>query len=403
MKEMEDRENRENKERDFREMLEQSLVEGQRRFRPGQKQAVQIVKISPDWIFVDLGGKTEGIIDRSEFVREDGTLGIREGDTIEAYFLSSAHNEKRFTTRIGKTEAGKAHLEEAWRSRIPVEGLVEEEVKGGFSVKIAGTFRAFCPFSQMSLERIGSPASLLGEKLLFLLMEFDGRGRNIVVTRRPLLEAERKKKKEALMSTLEEGMTVRGRIVSFQKYGAFVDLGGVEGLLPISEISWGHVEDIREVLSVGQELELQLLKVDRDKDRLSLSLRRIQPDPWLTVDERYSEGSSCRGKVVRLARFGAFVELEPGIEGLLHISRIGEGKKVKHPGDVLSKGQILDLRIERMDKDGRQISLMTAEENLPGEEDKGEYVLSGQGGSLGTLGDLLRRKLHSPEKGRKGR
>ncbi|HPQ60605.1 MAG TPA: S1 RNA-binding domain-containing protein [Syntrophales bacterium] len=400
---MNDTEKGERKEEDFRELLEQSLAEGQRRFRPGEKHAVQIVKISPEWVFVDLGGKTEGIIDRSEFVGEDGSIGIREGDTVEAYFLSSARNEKKFTTRIGKTAAGKAHLEEAWRSRIPVEGLVEEEVKGGFSVRIAGTFRAFCPFSQMSLERIGDPASVVGEKHLFLLSEFDGKGRNIVVTRRPLLEAERKEKKEKVMNALEEGMTVRGRIVSFQKYGAFVDLGGVEGLLPISEISWGHVEDIRDVLTAGQELELQVLKLDREKDRLSLSLRKIQPDPWLTVEQRYTEGSSCRGKVVRLARFGAFVELEPGIEGLLHISRLGEGKKIKHPGDVLSKGQILDLRIERLDRDGRQISLVPAGEGLSGESDGSDYVspASVQGGSLGTLGDLLQRKLRAPGKSRK--
>lgn len=403
MKEMNDIEKGERKEADFHELLEQSLAEGQRRFRPGEKHAVQIVKISPEWVFVDLGGKTEGIIDRSEFVGEDGSLGIREGDTVEAYFLSSARSEKKFTTRIGKTAAGKAHLEEAWRSRIPVEGLVEEEVKGGFSVRIAGTFRAFCPFSQMSLERIGDPASVVGEKHLFLLSEFDGKGRNIVVTRRPLLEAERKEKKEKVMNALEEGMTVRGRIVSFQKYGAFVDLGGVEGLLPISEISWGHVEDIRDVLTAGQELELQVLKLDREKDRLSLSLRKIQPDPWLTVEQRYTEGSSCRGKVVRLARFGAFVELEPGIEGLLHISRLGEGKKIKHPGDVLSKGQILDLRIERLDRDGRQISLVPAGEGLSGESDGADYVspASVQGGSLGTLGDLLQRKLRAPGKSRK--
>ncbi len=403
MKEMNDIEKGERKEADFHELLEQSLAEGQRRFRPGEKHAVQIVKISPEWVFVDLGGKTEGIIDRSEFVGEDGSLGIREGDTVEAYFLSSARSEKKFTTRIGKTAAGKAHLEEAWRSRIPVEGLVEEEVKGGFSVRIAGTFRAFCPFSQMSLERIGDPASVVGEKHLFLLSEFDGKGRNIVVTRRPLLEAERKEKKEKVMNALEEGMTVRGRIVSFQKYGAFVDLGGVEGLLPISEISWGHVEDIRDVLTAGQELELQVLKLDREKDRLSLSLRKIQPDPWLTVEQRYTEGSSCRGKVVRLARFGAFVELEPGIEGLLHISRLGEGKKIKHPGDVLSKGQILDLRIERLDRDGRQISLVPAGEGLSGESDGSDYVspASVQGGSLGTLGDLLQRKLRAPGKSRK--
>ncbi len=403
MKEMNDTEKGERKEEDFRELLEQSLAEGQRRFRPGEKHAVRIVKISPEWVFVDLGGKTEGIIDRSEFVGEDGSIGIREGDTVEAYFLSSARNEKKFTTRIGRTAAGKAHLEEAWRSRIPVEGLVQEEVKGGFSVRIAGTFRAFCPFSQMSLERIGDPASLVGEKHLFLLAEFDGKGRNIVVTRRPLLEAEKKEKKEAVLNALEEGMTVRGRIVSFQKYGAFVDLGGVEGLLPISEISWGHVEDIRDVLTVGQELELQVLKLDREKDRLSLSLRKIQPDPWLTVEQRYTEGSSCRGKVVRLARFGAFVELEPGIEGLLHISRLGEGKKIKHPGDVLSRGQLLDLRIERLDRDGRQISLVPAGEGLSGEPDGSDYVspVSVQGGSLGTLGDLLQRKIRGPGKGRK--
>jgi small subunit ribosomal protein S1 len=397
MENMGEKENKENRENEgFQEMLEQSLAGERRRLRPGEKQSVRIVKITPEWVFVDLGGKTEGIIDRSELVGEDGSLKYAEGDTIEAYFLSSARNEKRFTTRIGKTEAGRAHLEEAWRSRIPVEGVVDEEVKGGFSVKIAGSFRAFCPFSQMSLERIDSPESLIGQKLLFLLLEFDGKGRNIVVTRKPLLEAERKQRRDALMNTLREGMTVRGKIVSFQKYGAFVDLGGVDGLLPISEVSWGHVEDIRDYLSPGQELELLLLKVDREKDRLSLSLRGTQPDPWLTVDERHAEGSIRRGKVTRFARFGAFIELEPGIEGLLHISRIGDGRKIKHPGDVLSKGQILDVKIERIDKAAKQISLIPPEdESLAGERERDDYLSlkPAQGGSLGTFGDLFRQKL----------
>lgn len=398
MENMEEKEKKENE--GFQEMLEQSLAGERRRLRPGEKQSVRIVKITPEWVFVDLGGKTEGIIDRSELVREDGSMEYGEGDTIEVYFLSSARNEKRFTTRIGKTEAGRAHLEEAWRSKIPVEGVVDEEVKGGFSVKIAGSFRAFCPFSQMSLERIESSEALIGRKFLFLLMEFDGKGRNIVVTRKPLLEAERRERREALMSSLQEGMMVRGKIVSFQKYGAFVDLGGVDGLLPISEVSWGHVEDIRDHLSPGQELELLLLKVDREKDRLSLSLRGTQPDPWLSVDERHAEGSIRQGKVTRFARFGAFIELEPGIEGLLHISRIGEGKKIKHPGDVLSRGQVLDVRIERIDKAAKQISLIPAEdENLSGDREKEEYlsVKPAQTGSLGTFGDLFRRKLQGQD------
>jgi len=226
----------EGEEKSFAELLGESEPE-RGWLKPGQRVDAVIVKITPEWVFIDVGGKHEGYLDRREFLDAEGNLGVQEGQAVRAYFLSSQHNERLFTTKVGAGEAGRAFLEDASRSGIPVEGVVEREVKGGFEIKVAGDVRGFCPFSQMGLFRAATPAEWVGRRLTFRIIEYGERGRNVVLSHRAILEEERAKLKEVLKAELKEGMAVKGTVVSLQKFGAFVDLGGIQALIPISEIA----------------------------------------------------------------------------------------------------------------------------------------------------------------------
>ena len=384
-------------EKSFAELLGESGMD-QGWLKPGQRVEAMIVKITPEWVFIDVGGKHEGYLDRREFLDAEGNVTVKEGETVRAYFLSSQHNEKLFSTKISSGEASRTFLADAAHSGIPVEGLVEKEVKGGFEVRVAGEVRAFCPFSQMGLFRVATPADWIGKRLNFRIIEYGERGRNVVVSHRALLEEEQAKQKEALKETLREGMTVKGTVVSLQKFGAFVDLGGIQGLIPISEIAWEHIGDIAEKLAVGQEVEAAILRLDWEQNRISLSLRSNLPDPWERVEAEFPEGSGFTGTVTRLTKFGAFVTLIPGVDGLIHISKLGRGKRITHPSEVLTEGQAVEVKIEKIDRAAKRISLAPAgEAEAEGEkaeeqEDFQKYV--GQtSGSLGSLGDVLQKKL----------
>ena len=375
--------------------------------KPGEKVEARIVKISPDWVFLDLGGKNEGYLDRKELLNEEGELTVREGDTIRAYFLSSRQDEKLFTTKIGPGDAGRIYLEDAWRNGIPVEGLVEKEVKGGFEIRISGTIRGFCPFSQMGLGRIGTPADYTGKRLQFIITEYGERGRNVILSNRVILERERQEKRAEMMRSLQEGQIVRGKVVSLQKFGAFVDIGGMQGLLPMSEIGWGRIENINDALKIDEEVEVAVLKIDREKDRISLSLKKLLADPWEKVESAYPEGSVHSGRVVRLTKFGAFIALEPGIDGLLHISRMGAGKRVSHAGEVLKDGQDIEVKIEKVDRAAKRISLLLAEHDAVNEEkeapeDYRQFMKKTQN-AFGSLGDQLKDFGKPGTKGNGGR
>lgn len=282
MDQNEDNTNQAAEEQSFAELFEKSEQKPVW-LKPGEKVEARIVKISPEWVFLDLGGKNEGYLDRKELLNEEGELTVKEGDTIRAYFLSSRQDEKLFTTKIGPGDAGRIYLEDAWRNGIPVEGLVEKEVKGGFEIRISGTIRGFCPFSQMGLGRIGTPADYTGKRLQFIITEYGERGRNVILSNRVILERERQEKRAEMMQSLQEGQIVRGKVVSLQKFGAFVDIGGMQGLLPMSEIGWGRIENINDALKIDEEVEVAVLKIDREKDRISLSLKKLLADPWEKV------------------------------------------------------------------------------------------------------------------------
>jgi small subunit ribosomal protein S1 len=384
-------------EESFEELLDQSMREPAR-FNPGEKVEAVITQITKDWVFIDVGSKSDGCIAVSEFLDDEGNITVTEGETISAYFLSSRNNEMRFATRLTGGATGTEHLEEAYHSKIPVEGRVEKEIKGGFDVKIPGDIHAFCPYSQMGLHRVGDTGQHVGQHLTFRIIEYGNKGRNIIVSHRAVLEEERKKHKETLRQSLQEGMTVSGQIVSIRPFGAFVDIGGLEGLLPISEISWGRVEDIHAALSVGQKVDVAIKKLDWENDKFSFSLKEMLSDPWDTVGRKYPEGSIHTGKVTRLAPFGAFVTLEPGIDGLMHISELGKEKRIRHPREVLKENQTIEVKIAKMDREAKRISLALVSDEQDSEElDYFKKQIEKRGktssGSLGTLGDIFRKKM----------
>jgi len=384
-------------EEDFEALLNQGMG-APVHFNPGEKVEGVVTQITKEWVFIHVGGKSDGYIVAREFLDDEGNITIREGDTISACFLSSRNNEMRFTTRLTDDTTGTEHLEEAYRSGIPVEGRVEREIKGGFEVKIGGNIGAFCPYSQMGLHRVEDTGQYIGQHVTCRIMEYGKKGRNIVVSNRAILEEERQKQKEALRESLEEGMTVSGEIVSIRKFGAFVDIGGLEGLIPISEVSWDRGEDINEALAIGQKVDVAIKKLDWENDKFSFSLKELQPDPWENMGLKYPEGSIHKGTVSRLAPFGAFVTLEPGIDGLVHISELGRGKRINHPREVLEEKQAIEVKVARVDENERRLSLALVSEDQDSEGMdyyRKHMAASGKkgSGSLGTLGDILRAKM----------
>lgn len=384
-------------EKSFAELLAETQVERERYDR-GQRVQGVVVQITPEWVFLDMGGKSEGVVDRKEFLDESGNLTLKVGDTVWAYYLATHNNERVFTTRITGGQAARNFLQEAYQNSIPVEGTVEREVKGGFEVRVAGGLRGFCPFSHMELHRVIDPSGFSGQRLQFRIIDYAEGGRRLVLSRRAILEEEKAQRKEELKQVLKEGMVVNGKVISVRDFGAFVDIGGVQGLLPISEVAWERVQQIKDHLSVGQEVQVSILQLDWERDRITLSLKQTLPDPWEKAFQRYPEGSRHIGKVVRLAAFGAFVSLEPGLDGLLHISALGGGKRINHPKEVLSQGQEVAVKVESLDPEKKRLSLSLAD---PQEQEDGsvsqnvEAYKQKAANSPVTFGDLLRDKLSS--------
>ncbi len=389
-------------EENFADMFEKSFKK-QGKLEPGQKVETVIVKISSEWIFLDLGGKGEGYLDKKEMLDEAGTLKVKEGDSITAYFVSAGNNEMHFTTKIGSGPGKQNQLEDAWKSGIPVDGTVVKEMKGGFEIKIAGSVRAFCPFSQMGLRRDEQQALYIGKTLSFNIIEFSEGGRNIVVSRRAILDNERRNKFAVLRETLKEGAKVTGTVTSIQKFGAFVDIGGIEGLLPVSEIAWTRTEKVSDILSIGQTVEVIIKRLDWDNRKFSFSLKDAMPDPWERIVETFPIGSFHAGTVSRLAPFGAFVTLKEGVDGLIHISKLGAGKRINHPREVVKEGQAVEVKVEAVDAGQRRLSLSLAEISRAEAEEAAtikEYNQQSKDApqNMGSLGDILKVKLPHQER-----
>lgn len=362
-------------------------------FEPGQMVEAQVVKISGEWIFLHTGGKSEGYLEASEMMDDKGKLNVNEGDFINAYFLSANNGEMHFTTKISGGKTGQKILQSAYDNDIPVEGYVNKEIKGGYEITI-GTTRAFCPYSQIGLER-EDPAKYIGKKYNFKITEIGENGRNIILSNRILLENERKLKVNALKESLKQGLRVRGNIKSIQNFGAFVDLGGVQALIPISEISRGRVENIHDYLKIGQEIEAVILNLDWEKEKISLSIKETLQDPWKEADKKYAEGSKHPGKIARVTNFGAFVTLEPGLDGLLHISDLSSGTKIKHPREVVKEGDSLEVIIGQVDTNQKRISLKLASTKKDDEDENYDQFMGKRNDSynpFGNIGNFINKK-----------
>lgn len=355
-------------EEDFEVLLKQE-ASGAGRLAPGQKVRAQVIAISGDVVYIDLGGKSEGTIDRSEFVDEEGVARIQTGDTVEAFFVSVQNGVRRLTTKIrGYSTLTLAGIRDAFEADLPVSGKVKSELKGGFEVNVGGV-RCFCPFSQIDLRNTKTNGEYIGETFAFRVLEYGEDGKNVVLSRRLLLEEEKQAEAEKLKASLEVGMELQGKIRSVQKFGLFVDLGGLDGLVPASEIGWSRVENLGEQFAIGQEVTVKVIGIDWQKNRLTLSLKALLADPWEDVEQKYPVDSKVSGSVVRLAAFGAFINLEPGVDGLVHISNLGAGRRINHPKEVLEVGQWVEAHVLSADRAARKLSLTLApkvkQEELP--------------------------------------
>lgn len=388
----------------FEALLNASEKKPVRKLSPGQKTTATIVGVDGETIFLDVGLKSEGIINASEFIDENGELTVKIGDSVSVYYLKSGGSEQLFTARLG-SGASSAHLEEAWRGGVPVQGTVKAEIKGGFEVTLSGNIRAFCPYSQMGLRRVEDPAKeYLDSHKTFLITQYSENGRNVVISARALQEEEQQQKKEELQATLTEGMSVEGTISSIRSFGLFVDIGGVDGLVPISEVGWSRIENLEDTFHAGQQVQVVIKSLDWEKDRISLSIKETLEDPWGAATSSFPEGTSHIGVVNRLAPFGAFVNLAPGIDGLVHISKLGQGRRLNHPREAVEEGQNIEVLIESIDLENKRISLApsdyeSAEDKADKERKDFSTYLSSNGSpkeskqSLGTLGALLKAKL----------
>ena len=376
----------------FAELFQDKAV-SRSALQPGSRVEATVVGISGDTIFLDAGGKSEGILNAAELRDPSGNLSIAPGDRVQAFFLAARGGEMLFTTRIGAGQVSSRELEEAFHSGIPVEGKVTGEVKGGFSVTVAG-LRCFCPYSQMDIRKVGQTEDYIEKNFAFKVIEFGNQGRNIILSARAVLEEQRQQEREQLKTWLQEGMHVKGTVTSIRDFGAFVDIGGVDGLIPIAELAWGQTQRVEDVLSHGQQVEVVIKRLDWDSERISLSLRETLENPWDKVTQNYPVGSVHQGMVTRLTAFGAFVTLEPGIDGLLHISKLGAGRRIHHPKDVLSAGQELTVKIESIDTIQKRLALTpedyTAKEPMA---DPAPQPIPRESPSMGTLGDLLQRQM----------
>ena len=325
--------------------------------RKGKRLSVKLVQIGEESCFVDYGGRSEGAIATAELKDKEGTLRHKLGDTLTVV-VKSTGDPIVFTLGRKGTPENLRRLQEAFEAGIPVEGLVKATNKGGFEVSISGA-RAFCPFSQIDRGYCNEPEKFVGQKLPFAITTFERGGRNVVVSHRRILELEASSSAAQTREKLEVGQVLEGVIRRLQPYGAFVDIGGLDGLVHVSQIRHGHVKDPKDVLSVGDKVMVKVLKIDAagtEKERISLSMKELQENPWTNIESKLPIGGMVQGKVVRLTDFGAFVELLPGIDGLVHISQIAP-RRIAHPSEELTVGQEVEARVISIDATTQKIAL----------------------------------------------
>lgn len=377
----------------------------------GQKVSGSILSIGEEWVFVDLGGKSEGRIATAELKDAEGNLTVKEGETLEATVTGTDPETGALLLKRKAGGKGKRSQEvvpeirRASESGLPVEGLVTGLNKGGAEVQLFG-MRAFCPLSQLDLRYVEDPQRFVGQKLMFKVNRLEegnrgGRGPNIVLSRRQLLEEEQQSRAAETREKLQVGAVLTGHVTSLTTYGAFIDLGGIEGMLHVSEIGHSRTAHPQDAFTVGQEVEVQVIKIEKGKDekrpeRISLSRRTLESDPWKDAASRFPEGTETTGHVARTETFGAFVELVPGLEGLVHISEMGAGRRLNHAKEAVQPGQEVQVRVLGVDMARRRISLSMGTAGAGGSDrsERSDYSRSerpdrgiDRGGDRGSRGD----------------
>jgi small subunit ribosomal protein S1 len=347
-------------EESFADMFE-SYSSGEREgLTIGDKVKGKVISIGRDSVFLDTGTKVDGVVDRAELLDKNNELTCKVGDILELYVISSNGHEIRLSRGLsGQRDADL--LSDAFRNAMPVDGKVKEECKGGFRVEIMGK-RAFCPISQIDIKYVETPAEYVGQTFPFLITEYEEDGKNIIVSRRDLLKVEQEKNKKEFLSGLVIGREIEGRVTKLMPYGAFVELTpGVEGMIHLSEMSWSRTEKSEDMFSAGDYVKVKIVDIQEGKGgkdmKLSLSLKQLTGDPWADVAVKYHVGDKLKGKVTRCVKFGVFVEIVPGLEGLVHISQMSYTKRVLRPEDEVEPGEILDVMINEIDPEKKRISL----------------------------------------------
>jgi small subunit ribosomal protein S1 len=317
-----------------------------------------VIKVNRDTVVVDIGYKSEGVIPASEFIDTSGKVSVNPGDRVDV--LVEARENDQGLVALSKEKADKLkvwdEISAACERDELIEGTITARVKGGLQVSIRGGVKAFLPGSQVDLRPVRNLDKLIGQTFEFKVIKFNKKRGNIVLSRRVLLEKERNELKAKTLQQLEEGMVVRGTIKNITEYGAFVDLGGIDGLLHITDMSWGRVNHPSEVFKIGDEVTVKVLRYNAETERVSLGLKQTMDDPWEHASESYPIGKRIRGKVVSITDYGAFVEMEQGIEGLIHVSEMSWGKP-KHPSKVVEVGQVVDCQVLEVDPEAKRISL----------------------------------------------
>ncbi|HYR43035.1 MAG TPA: 30S ribosomal protein S1, partial [Terriglobia bacterium] len=330
---------------------------GARRFAEGEVMKGTVLKITDTDVIVDIGYKSEGVIPVAQFIDPTGQLTIRVGEVIDVLLEDTEDMEGHIVLSKEKAERVKVweDVEKAYNENSIIRGRVIERIKGGLSVDIG--IRAFLPGSQIDVRPVKNLDVFRGKEIECRVIKLNRKRGNIVLSRKLVLENEQARKKAFTLEVLKEDAEVRGIVKNITDYGVFVDLGGIDGLLHVTDLSWGRVNHPSEMFNVGDEITVKILKYDREKERVSLGYKQLTPDPWTLVRQVYPIGARVTGKVVNLTDYGAFIELEPGVEGLIHVSEMSWSKRVKHPSKMLQMGQDVEAIILDLDLENRRISL----------------------------------------------
>ncbi|MFQ5936663.1 MAG: 30S ribosomal protein S1 [Acidiferrobacterales bacterium] len=340
----------------FAQLLEESLE--RMHLQAGELVTGEVVHIDDEVVIVNAGLKSEGVIPASQFRDESGELTVKVGDKVEVVIeqVEDGFGETRLSREKANRIKAWEELEKAYENQSVVTGVLTGKVKGGFTVAI-DSIRAFLPGSLVDVRPVRDPSYLEGKELEFKVIKLDRKRNNVVVSRRAVVETEMSAEREALLANLEEGQIVKGVVKNITDYGAFVDLGGVDGLLHITDLAWKRVKHPSEVVNVGDEIEARVLRYDRERNRVSLGLKQLGEDPWTDLPRRYPEGTRLFGAVTNLTEYGAFVEIEEGVEGLVHVSEMDWTNKNIHPSKVVQVGDEIEVMILDIDPERRRISL----------------------------------------------